>query len=231
MSCLLPPFKAKQLKQNGQSFYVNEQGDRFPSVSTILNATRSPEQRAALANWRERVGYEEATRISSAASRRGSGTHKQIERYLKGKEVVCSDHVQPYWESFQSVLPAIQDVRLIEGFVFHRELAYAGKADCVASYDGTPCLCEWKTADRPKRTLENLNDYPLQVAAYWGAVNDCYHDQPVKLNHAVLVLAIPNLSAEVFWFDEATIAHYWQEWQNRVDQFWRRQGGRRFNRR
>lgn len=228
---LLPPFKAKQLRQNGQSFYVDEEGDRFPSVSTILNATRPAEQWEALANWRQRVGSEEANRISSAASRRGSGTHKHIERYLKGQDVPCADHVRPYWESLQSVLPDIQDVRLIEGFVFHRELAYAGKADCVASYAGTPCLCEWKTADRPKRKLEHLNDYPLQVAAYWGAVNDCYREQGIGLDHAILVLAIPDMPAEVFQFNADMIAHYWQEWENRVNQFWRRQGGRRFNRR
>lgn len=226
VSCLLPTFSAKQTRFNGQSYYLDSQGNRFPSVSTILNATRSAEQREALLRWRQRVGDEEARQISSVASRRGTGTHKQIERYLKGHTIDCPETVRPYWESLQPVLPAIAEVRLVEGFVFHEDLGYAGKADCVASYEGVPCLCEWKTADRPKVSLEHLNDYPLQVAAYWGAVNQCYQSYGIELNHAVLVIAIPEMPAQVFWFDSDAIADYWQQWEERVHRFWRRQGGR-----
>jgi hypothetical protein len=87
-------------------------------------------------------------------------------------------------------------------------------------------LCEWKTADRPKQSLDRLNDYPLQVVAYWGAVQHTYQDYDLDLNHALLAIAIPDLPAEVFWFDLETIAYYWQQWEERVAIFWRRQGGR-----
>jgi genome maintenance exonuclease 1 len=227
-SLLLPRHTAKAVRQNGQQYYVGPGGDRLPSVSTILNATRPIEQREALARWRQRLGSEEANRISSTASRRGTGTHKQVERYLQGEVVHCPDHIRPYWESIKSVLHTIADVRLLEGFVFHRELGYGGKADCIASYEGTPCLCEWKTADRPKHAIEHLNDYPLQLAAYWGAAQSCYSDYELNLDHALLAIAIPDRPAEVFWFEKAAIDEYWQQWQERVDRFWRRQGGRNF---
>lgn len=221
----LPVYHTKSVQQNGRQYYVDDRGQRLPSVSTILNATRPLEQRQALARWRERVGTEEATRISSTASRRGTGTHKQVERYLQGEAIVCPENVRPYWESLKPVLHAVTDVRLIEGAVFHHELGYAGKVDCVASYDGVPCLCEWKTADRPKQSLDRLNDYPLQVAAYWGAVNQFYQDYAVNLDYALLAIAIPEMPAEVFWLDRAAIDEYWQQWQERVAIFWRRQGG------
>lgn len=220
MSSSLPVYRAKSVRLQSQSYYVNESGDRVPSVSTILNATRPFEQREALLRWRQRVGTVEANRISTTASRRGTGTHKQLERYLSGKEVVCAENVRPYWDSLQSVLPAITNVQLVEGFVFHDQLGYGGKADCVANYQDVPCLCEWKTGDRSRGTIDHLNpDYPLQVAAYWGAVNRCYRDY-LKLDHAVLVLAIPELPAEVFWFEPEAIAPYWQAWETRVHLYW-----------
>jgi hypothetical protein len=221
----LPLHSPLQVRQGGQQYYVDQQGFRLPSVSTILNATRSREQREALAQWRQRVGSEAATRISSTASRRGTGTHKQVERYLQGETIVCPEHVRPYWESLKSVLQSITDVRLVEGTVFHYELGYAGKVDCVASYEDVPCLCEWKTADRPKQTLDHLYDYPLQLVAYWGAVNQFYQDYEMNLQHGLLAIAIPDMPAEVFWFDQEAIAHYWQQWEDRVKIFWRRQGG------
>lgn len=230
----LPVCPIKAIRHAGEQYYVSDypsgeqRGDRsirLPSVSTILNATRSPEQRQALAQWRQRVGSEEANRISGSASRRGTGTHKQVSRYLQGEAVVCSEAIRPYWESLKPVLQAIEQVRLVEAPVLHAELGYAGKVDCIASYDGIPCLCEWKTADRPKHSLERLNDYPLQVAAYWGAVNRFYQADGVDLQHALLAIAIPDQPAEVFWLDEEAIAPYWEQWQERVAMFWRRQGG------
>ncbi|MGA7938141.1 MAG: exonuclease [Kovacikia sp.] len=221
----LPVYRAKQVREHGRQFYVDDRGSRLPSVSTILQATRPPEQREALAQWQQRIGIEEATRITSAASRRGTGTHKQVERYLRGEAVVSPEHIRPYWESLKPVLHGIEAVRLVEGTVFHHDLGYAGKVDCVASYQGTPCLCEWKTADRPKESLDRLYDYPLQLVAYWGAVNFSYQAYEVDLRHALIAIAIPHLPAEVFWFDLDSITHFWQEWEERVAIFWRRRGG------
>jgi len=223
---VLPQFNTRSLRENGRQYYVDDRGNRLPSVTTILNATRPPEQREALARWKERVGAAEAVRISTTASRRGTGTHKQVERYLRGDAVVCSDSVRPYWESIKPVLQAVDNVRLIEGTVFHYDLGYAGKVDCVASYEGVPCLCEWKTSDRPKQTLDRLHDYPLQLVAYWGAVNQFYQNYDVDLQNALLAIALPEQAAEVFWFDAEALAVYWATWSERVKRFWLRQGGR-----
>ena len=221
---LLPFHHAKQVREYGKQFYVDSHGTRLPSVTTILNATKPQAERQALANWRERVGVDEAKRIAGAASRRGTGAHKQIQRYLQGNEVVCSESVRPYWKSLEPVLQDIQDVRLVEGSVFHYDLSYAGKVDCVASYQGVPCLCEWKTADRPKGTVEHLYDYPLQLTAYLEAVNHYYRQYKVDLEYALLVVAIPEMPAEVFWFEPEAIKTHWQAWEQRLINFWRRKG-------
>lgn len=218
---LLPRRHGKRVREDGRQYYIDAQGARLPSVTTILNATKPQAHREALFNWRQRVGAPEANRIATAASRRGTGTHKQIQRYLEGKEFAGSDTILPYWQSLEPVLQDVHDVRLVEGSVFHYELGYAGKVDCVASYQGTPCICEWKTADKPKGSVGRLYDYPLQLVAYCGAVNHDYQADGIKLEHTLLVVAIPGMNAEVFWFEPEVLQAYWQEWEQRVAAFWR----------
>jgi genome maintenance exonuclease 1 len=219
---LLPHLQVKALRQNGNQYYIDTKGDRLPSVTTILNATKPKEERDRLLNWRQRVGTDEANRIASTASRRGTQTHKQIQRYLRGSDTACPDASRPYWESIKPVLQNIDIVRLIEAPVLHYNLNYAGIVDCVASYKGIPCACEWKTADKPKESSDRLFDYPLQLTAYLGAVNHYYRDYQVQLNHALLVVAIPEMPAQVFWFENAEIDIYWQQWEKRVAAYWKR---------
>jgi len=151
-----------------------------------------------------------ANRISGTASRRGTQTHKQIQHYL-GKDTPCSD-TSPLLGEHRTRLARHDAVRLIESPVFHYDLSYAGR-DCVASYKDIP-VCEWKTADKPKGMVERLYEYPLQLAAYLGAVNKYYQDYGVKIDHALLVVAIPEMPAEVFWFEPAAITDYWQQWNS-----------------
>jgi hypothetical protein len=219
---LLPRNHGKPLRDNGQQYYMDDKGNRFPSVTTILNATKPQVDRDRLSNWKARIGSEEATRISTTASRRGTQTHKQIERYLLGENPICSEASRPYWESIKPVLEKIDTVRLVEGSVFHYDLSYSGKVDCVASYKGVPCICEWKTADKPKGAVERLYEYPLQLTAYLGAVNEYYRDYGIDLNHALLVIAIPEIEAEVFWFEPQTMNSFWQKWEQRVAEYWQR---------
>ena len=223
---LLPCPQAKSIRENTNQYYIDAKGSSLPSVTTILNATKSQEDRDRLANWRQRVGATEANRISGTASRRGTQTHKQIQRYLLGEDTRCSDASRPYWESIEPVLQDIDAVRLIEGAVFHYDLSYAGRVDCIASYKGIPCVCEWKTADKPKGSVEHLYEYPLQLTAYLGAVNQYYHDYGIKLDHALLVVAIPGMPGEVFWFEPEAMADYWQQWEQRVAAYWRRDAAR-----
>lgn len=219
---LLPRLHAKSVRENGNQYYVNIKGDRLPSVTTILNATKPQEDRDRLFNWRQRVGTDEANRISGTASRRGTQTHKHIQRYLQGLDTPCPEAGRPYWQSIEPVLQNIDAVRLIESPVFHYEMSYAGIVDCVASYKGIPCICEWKTADKPKGSVERLYEYPLQLSAYLGAINQYYQDYGIKLNHALLVVAIPEMPAEVFLFEQLAMEDYWQQWLGRVAEYWKR---------
>jgi hypothetical protein len=216
----LPKLTGKTVRRSGRSFFQDDQSRLLPSVSTILNATKPREAREALAQWRSRLGTAEATRITTTASRRGSQTHKQLRQFLEGRVASCPESARPYWQSLQPVLAELDAVRLVESPVFHYDLGYAGRVDCVVSYRGVPCLCDWKTADVPKSSIDRLYDAPLQLAAYCGAVNHCYSD--LKLNHGMVVVALPDQPAQVFWFETAAVRDYWQQWRDRLEQFYRR---------
>lgn len=220
---LLPNIPAKQIKENGNQYYINQVGNRLPSVTTILNATKPQADRQRLFDWRQRVGATQANKIASSASRRGTQTHKQIQRYLLGKDTPCLENSLPYWESIKPVLQNIDTVRLVEGSIFHDDLGYSGKVDCVAIYKGIPVVCEWKTADKPKSSISSLYEYPLQLAAYVGAVNYNYQDYGMQLDHAMLAIAIPDTTAQVFWFEPLDIQKYWQQWVERVKAYWQLQ--------
>lgn len=222
---LLPTPMARLSRFRGRSYYLDDHGQKLPSVTSILNATKPVEARQALARWKERVGVETAKQISTTASRRGSLTHKHLKDYLLGQPSPCPDSVLPYWRSLKTVLPHLSDVRLVEGTVFHSDLCYAGKVDCVASYHGTPCVVDWKTSDRPKESIKRLYDNPLQLAAYCGAINHTYADptdgdEGIRLTTAMIVVAIPEQEAEIFWFDSDDLKEYWTQWQDRLREFY-----------
>ena len=51
--------------------YLTPNGDAYPSVTTVL----SDYNKAAILEWRKRVGNEEANKISRLASSRGTRVH------------------------------------------------------------------------------------------------------------------------------------------------------------
>ena len=76
--------KSHKSSENGLRKYLVG-SEKLPSVTSILQATKSDEDKAALENWKNRVGYKEANRIKSEASNRGTSMHSYIEDFLRGR--------------------------------------------------------------------------------------------------------------------------------------------------
>ena len=77
------PRSTRSIEDGYRKYSLGE--EKLPSVTTILSATKSEEEKAALANWRQRVGFKEANRIKTEASSRGTSMHSYIEDYLRGR--------------------------------------------------------------------------------------------------------------------------------------------------
>lgn len=212
----LPRYEASKKRENGISYIVDHYGNRLPSFSTIINATKSPAEKVQFTRWRKNVGKVEAGKIISGSKQRGKLGNRHLESYLKGEDVPCPELIQPHWENLLPILDNIDEVRLFDGDVFHFYDGYAGRVKCVASFDETPCLIDFKFCDR----LKPLYDEPLQLAAYCAALNRQYGPRHgVWLKHALLIVATPDDAVKT-WFDTDEMNQYSQRWQERVAQFW-----------
>jgi len=135
----------------------------FPSVTSVLSILSEE----AIAKWRERVGEDEANKISGRAASRGTKVHSIIEDYLDGKDT--TEYLPHIRQSLSNVQP-ILDSRIgrifgIEVPLYSRHLGLAGRVDCVAEFDGVVSILDWKTSRYPKKK-ENISGYFCQMAAY-----------------------------------------------------------------
>ena len=182
MPLLNPIYEYKSLSREdsaGKRLYVCPDGSKVPSVTTILDKTKSEESKQALKEWRNRIGHVQAQAITSEAAARGTRMHTFLERYIKGDGIKDSV-TNPY--ALQSLLMAKKVID--EGFIhineiwgnevplFYPEL-YAGTTDCVGLHDSEPSILDFKQSNKPKKH-EWIEDYYLQITAYALAHNAMY---------------------------------------------------------
>ncbi len=71
----------------GKRHYATPDGNAVPSVTTILDKTKSKEKMQALNNWKKRVGEAKAQQIVTEAAGRGTRLHKWLEDYVMTGEI------------------------------------------------------------------------------------------------------------------------------------------------
>jgi predicted 2-oxoglutarate/Fe(II)-dependent dioxygenase YbiX len=74
--------KLQQLNENGTRYYVTPEGNKYPSITTVLAAYNI----GYIMEWRKRVGEEVANKISQTASGRGTRIHTLCEQYIDNKK-------------------------------------------------------------------------------------------------------------------------------------------------
>jgi len=63
----------------------------------------------------------------------GLSFHKCVEESLKGQtDFTVDSKSSGFWDSVQSALGEVKDVKLLEVDTVHSEMFYAGKFDCIA---------------------------------------------------------------------------------------------------
>ena len=162
--------KLKQIDKDSGRVYLAEDGSipepGYPSVTTVLGADKSKAE--GIRKWRERVGEEEANKVSFRATSRGTAVHLIMEDYILGQEPKTKP--MPIHMDMARGLKAFADryidnIRLVEGQMFSHHLRVAGTVDLVADFDGEPAIIDWKTSNYPKKR-KDINNYFQQEAAY-----------------------------------------------------------------
>lgn len=154
--------KCERVVVDGTRFYQTPAGNRYPSVTTVLSAG---EDKTFLKAWRERVGEEEANRVSKRATERGTRLHSFCEEYIKGNTVKPGPFDLETWNTFKPVLNGISKVTALETPLFSDKLRVAGTVDCIGIYDDVPSIIDFKTSKRTK-SKEDIPTYFMQTAAY-----------------------------------------------------------------
>ncbi|MEK9696828.1 MAG: PD-(D/E)XK nuclease family protein [Candidatus Poseidoniales archaeon] len=147
--------------------YETPDGRRYPSVTTVLG--RRPEKLKSLLAWRKRVGEEQANRISTQASRRGTAVHTLMENYIIHGQEPDKKEMPTSLLSFRSLQKVIDEnlevVRGVEIGLYSHHLKLAGRCDLVGQWSGRNAIIDFKTSRKLKKE-EWIEDYFLQCTAY-----------------------------------------------------------------
>ena len=186
---------------NGKRFYKTPEGLLYPSVTTITGQHGKDK----ILEWRRRVGEEEANRISTKASNRGTKVHKICENYLNNEEDYARTnpaHIHKTMPDtiamFKSLQPLLDEhvnnIHALEIPLYSHHLRVAGRVDCIAEYDGKLSIIDFKTSGRLKEESW-IKGYFMQCSAY--AV--MYEERTgIPVSQIVIMIAVDSEHPQVF---------------------------------
>ena len=178
---------------NGIRLYNLPSGEWVPSITSVTSFYN----RQIFADWRKRVGIEEANRITKKATSRGTDFHAATELYMLNKEINWDDFKPLTKFMFYHALPyldKINNVHAIERTLYSEYLGLAGRVDCIAEYEGELAVIDFKTSEKikPEKWLEN---YFVQEMFYATAY---YELTGIPVKKLITIMVTPGGDVKVF---------------------------------
>ena len=212
------PKSVRSIEDGLRKYFLND--SKLPSVTSILQATKSEEEKASLENWKKRVGYAEANKIKNEASNRGTSMHSYLEDFLKGR---ANESFFESNEKYKNMAKEIIEkgirgkLEVIYGMgsTLHYPNKYAGTADLIGIYQGKEAIIDFKQANKPKK-VDYIQDYFLQLGAYTLAHNVVYKTN-ITLG-VVLLCTVDNLFQD-FKIQEEELIMYQNLFLGRLKKF------------
>ena len=181
-------------KTSGRKYLIPNGNLYYPSITTILGQL----SKAAIMAWRDRVGHEEANKISRQAAGRGTAVHAMCESYVNNDPNYAKDVMPNILNDFNRIKD-ILDTRI--GTVYGQEvplysdhLGVAGRVDCVAEFDGKLSIIDYKTSRKTKK-YEWCHSYFMQECFYAIAWEE-RTGQPIT--QLVTIISVDDAPAQVF---------------------------------
>lgn len=208
---------------DGKRHYCLPDGSKVPSVTTILDRTKSEEQKQILADWKKRMGEQRAQEITTEAAGRGTRMHKWLEKYVRDDDMGLPG-TNPH--SIQS--HAMANIIVLEGLannvtefwgvevpVYYSGL-YAGTTDCLGLWRGKPAILDFKQTNKPKKK-DWIEDYFLQLTAYALAHNDMYK---TDIKTGVILMCSKDNIYQEFVIEGDEFDYYSCKWTDRVEWYY-----------
>lgn len=236
MSLLIEKYTYSRLTRDestGKRLYACPDGNKVPSVTTVLDKTKPAEAREALANWKKAVGEAKAQQITTEAASRGTRMHTYLENYIKGeqlKESVSNPYAQQSLIMAKTVIeegfPEVNEVWGSEVPLYFPEL-YAGTTDCVGLHAGEESILDFKQSNKPKK-LEWIEDYFLQLTAYALAHNEI-HGTNIRKGVIMMCVRPPEIAPgqwgkpqyQQFILEPKDFDYWTSRWCDRVEQYYK----------
>lgn len=208
---------------DGKRLYATPDGEKLPSVTTILDFTKPEEKKKALQEWRKRVGHKQAQAITTEAASRGTRMHKWLENYIRTGET-GEPGSNPYSQQSHKMAQKIIDEGLskcneywgTEVSLYFPKI-YAGTTDLVGIHDGIDAIMDHKQTNRPKKR-EWIEDYFLQTAAYASAHNEVYG---TSIRKGVIFMCSADYEYQEFIIEGDEFDYWTDKWFNRVEKYYR----------
>ena len=153
--------KLVQVNARGGRYYETPTGAKYPSVTSV---TRLHNQESIQA-WKDKVGEEEAGKISRRALARGNKIHSLAEKYLLNEGDMSDDFSKADFGQMIPYLDKINNIHCLETQLYSDHLQTAGTVDCIGEYEGKLTVIDFKTSAKLKKR-DWVKDYFMQCSAY-----------------------------------------------------------------
>jgi len=207
---------------DGSRKYSTPDGLKLPSVTTILDATKSEEKKKVLQEWKNRVGHANAQAITTEAAGRGTRMHKWLENYVKTGST-GDPGTNPY---------SIQSHKMAQSIIYqglskcnefwgtevplYFPKVYAGTTDLVGVHDGEDAIMDHKQTNKLKKR-EWIDDYFIQLAAYAQAHNEVHG---TKIRKGVIFMCSADNIYQEFIIEGNEFDEWTDKWFNRIEQYY-----------
>ena len=202
--------------------YATPDGEKLPSVTTILDATKSEESKKALNEWRKRMGPVKAQQITTEAAGRGTRMHKWIEDYIKTGELGVPGS-NPYSQQSHKMADSIIRQGLVNCSEYwgtevplYFPKVYAGTTDLVGVHNGEPAIMDHKQSNKLKKR-EWIDDYFVQLAAYATAHNEVHG---TNIRKGVIFMCTADNIYQEFIIEGNEFDSWVDKWFKRVEQYY-----------
>lgn len=179
------PVELKTIEGPKGRFYVTPEGNKYPSITTILGAG----DKTWLNEWRASMGVDRADKETKRAAERGTAVHAMVEKYLDNDPNPTAGHKLEHIPDFKMLrlqLNKVNNILTQESALWSDTMRVAGRVDCVGEYKGRLAIIDFKTSTNNK-SLSMIDDYFLQTTAYALMFEERYG---IQINDVAILMSV-----------------------------------------
>lgn len=181
----IAPVELKTVEGPKGRFYITPEGNKYPSITTILGAG----EKAWLQEWRASMGFDRADKEMKRAADRGTAVHAMIEKYLDNDPAPTAGHKIehiPDFNQLRTQLKKVNNILTQESALWSDVLKCAGRVDCIGEYKGKLAIIDFKTSTNNKGSAM-IQDYFLQTTAYALMFQERYD---IQIDDVVILMSV-----------------------------------------